>query len=598
MVRTLRRDRVDIRAKSPSTISHTRSSLTLQVSCVPARQCRLKIMSSDPSSSSSSGAPSLRDHLVISLSTLPNPYDLHLTVITSKLQRTSSLFPHTIRPPRCYERQYLVTLGAAIPVDSSKPAQPADVPDVLPSHTQSPPHPSNRSNGHESTNPQQGKPENRVVLLSAIHAYLYTMPKEHNSILYISKVDSSGYLPSSSSRLPVTRTLVSSFIGYHLLPNLRPPGDRLLVQLFARSQGQYLFANSSQNPNKKVSGGLALCGWWKAVYEDVARTFSDDGPSDTSDDLAGSMPAASGSRATVKLLYLLPSYTAEEATGMLRPPRIPLPPGLAWSYEPPSPSKSGTESSTFLTSAIPSFPDDPKTRFLDELVSDADARVQSTQPSSSTATSSNSLGPSSSITLVDDQIGHSSGPDAAQEPKHNGAGSKVATTQPTQAQTIRAKERERDEAQRTAAEGALGRVSAREFWERMGFRQECASGDVTGFFSLEVGPSPEGNSNGDAIDSVNAMTPLSSPNDFSNLLVDRLLTALLNCDFATLALAVEGTAIWLKSAKGIIVDELGQIGWEGCTGAVEAKVGIDTSSTGQKRKEEVVTMLQPRKKKK
>jgi hypothetical protein len=106
----------------------------------------------------------------------------------------------------------------------------------------------------------------RPVLIVALQAYLYTVPSSSLSILYISKVDTSGY---STSRLSLTKKLMTTFISYHL--DAGRVSNRVQVALFARSQGQYLFPNSVQGGGKRVGGGLKLCGWWKGVYEEVVR---------------------------------------------------------------------------------------------------------------------------------------------------------------------------------------------------------------------------------------------------------------------------------------------------------------------------------------
>ena len=444
---------------------------------------------------------SLRDHLLASLSTLPSSLTIRLTLLSSAPKRTTSLFPHVHHPPKCLEREYLITLSSD--TESHCPSSP---------YTTTP----------------AAKP---TVLVSALSAHLYILPAASPpaSILYISKVDSSGYSPLP---LPFTRTLITSFIAYHVLSPCRPT-ERVFVQLFARSQGQYLFANSRLGGSKRVVGGLALCGWWKRVYEDVAQQLSQE----------------------VDLSYLLPSYSAQEAAGMLGRPRRPLPEGVTWEYKPPFSVSfnSASATATSLAMLIPSLPDDPKSRFLDELVAES--------------------------------APHDSSP--------------WRSKSKTDRKSLSQKERDAvdDEEDRRRAEAALGRVSAGEFWERMGFRQECASGDVTGFFTLSVGRASfasekDGSGTGGE--------PKKSRSDLSLAILERLLEALLNVDFGSRGAAVEGSAIWLRSVEAIVRDEVGEEGWARCTGEVQGKVGLgaQVEAKVEKRKEEVVTVLQPRKKKK
>lgn len=225
----------------------------------------------------------------------------------------------------------------------------------------------------------------------------------------------------------------------------------------------------------------------------------------------------------------MPSYSAAEAKGMLRAPTTPPP--VEWEYAPPFIPLNGES----LALLIPSLPDDPKTRFLDELAGEA----------------------------LD------SAPRKGKEQKDPGSPKK------------RKKEQVEDEEDRKVTHAALAKVPPEEFWERLGFRQECTSGDVTGFFAMDVG--------GDTCQTTTA-------HSLPPTLVERLLKSLLNTDFGTRALAADGTKNWLESTRRLVVDEIGEAGWEACTASIEAKGDIDTGE--RKRKEEIVTVLQPRKKKK
>lgn len=289
--------------------------------------------------------------------------------------------------------------------------------------------------------------------------------------------------------------------------------------------------------------------------------------------------------------YTLPSYSFAEAAGMLGAPRRPLSPGLAWTYAPPfgrnlfEPSSAATstlppaETSQPINLAwcIPSLPDDPKTRFLDEIVNDAP--LPSAQRSE----------------------GHASRP-----------------------KTLKEREKQRSEQERKASEATLRKMSTAEYWERMGFRQECSSGDVTGFFHLEsVIPvthglpdtRPQTLSKSDPTADTAADTDADRPTteggsaskaekanaspscEIKAQIVERIHQALLNTDFKTIDYAVEGSEIWQRSVEGLVTDEIGQAGYERCRGVVDAKrdvervVGPDRAEVGR------VTTLQPRKRK-
>jgi len=211
-------------------------------------------------------------------------------VLTSIPKRTSALFPYAAHSPKCFEKEYLITVASEVQYASpnasasaqngsasgsnGEPETASPQVGVDESATTIPPDVSIHQAAEagsislaENTTPAAGSSSTpRRVLVVALQAYLYTIPSTSTSVLYISKVDTSGYSPSP---LPLTRQLLVSFLGFHLDPSTRPSRN-VQVALFARSQSQYLFPNSAQAKGKRVSGGLRLCGWWKGVYEEVA----------------------------------------------------------------------------------------------------------------------------------------------------------------------------------------------------------------------------------------------------------------------------------------------------------------------------------------
>ncbi|KAL0242142.1 hypothetical protein I308_105771 [Cryptococcus tetragattii IND107] len=536
----------------------------------------------------------LRDHLIHSLSPLPNTHPLGLTVLASQPKRTRDLFPHAVHPPKCAQQEWLVVLDSEMGTDKATV----------------------QGQGENKSE------ENPRVLIAAISAHLYTFSSSTPSILYISKVDSSGY-SSSTTPLPLTRHLIRAFILYFLAecPALR-------VQLFARAQRQYLFANSADWKGKKVLGGAGLCKWWKGVYENVASSWAaspGSGPAEPAGSAASAGLELEEKKQNMKLGFILPGYDEQEAKTLLGAGR-PLPKGMHWTYTPPftsplipspsSPSVSGSGSGTrvSLATLIPSLPDDPKTRFLEELVSEH-PRPPNTSKSSTTTTTTSSTttekkqgGQEESKSEPEPESesgsGNGNGPD-----KRQGGGKEGKKTR-------KEHEAEEDAAQRTFAENILHAVGIAEFWERMGFRQECASGDVTGFFTLEAGSVlgmglERKHASGES--SPATTTTATAKNALALLpqaITERLLAALTNLDFANPALAVEGSTIWLEQTHSIVAGEVGEAGWEVCVARIEAKAGqagqarsvtvagAERIGEGVRKREEVVTMLQPRKKKK
>lgn len=519
---------------------------------------------------------------------------LDLVVLQGAPKRTTEIFPHAPSATvRCVDREYLVVVSCglpALPEDSSASdfgnATTADATNGAKSN-EGEKDVTAESEGEGAKGAKVAKGGDKV-LAAAISAHVYTLPNSAAELVYISKVDSSGY---ASACGPLTSVLASSFLGYFLAG----PGT-VAATLFARAQGQYLFPNSVEGGGKRVLGGLGLCGWWKRVFEDAAgRVVNGARATEGPNAKEGSVKPRQ-----VQLSYLLPGYSAAEARGML-PASSALPSGVQWDYKPPFTHR--ILPGTSLATLIPSLPDDPKTRFLEELVDDAldkepytvRERRRSSQASAAKAEPAGS---------------DAAGPDA--KDKSEGAPKDAQKEKERAKLSRKERESEAEEEERRKAYAALEKVPEDEFWERMGFRQECASGDVTGFFHVAVVPDPEG---GDATAAAAAAeaAALSQPpvrrestdsgkppsaKDAHTLpaaLVERILTAMLNTDFGTRALAASGTAFWNQSTRALVVDAIGESGWEACAGSVGAKHGVERV---QKRKEETVTMLQPRKKKK
>ncbi|KAK4683918.1 hypothetical protein P7C73_g6290, partial [Tremellales sp. Uapishka_1] len=349
-------------------------------------------------------------------------------------------------------------------------------------------------------------------------------------LLYISKADSTGYAPSP---LPLTRLLLVSFLRYFVqtIPTLR-------IHLFARSQNQYLFPNSIAGGKKKVLGGIGLCRWWKGVYEDVVEAAAA-GPTETQTD--------------IQLGFLLPSYDEAEARGLLGSSRSRT--EDRWAYRPPFHDDPAELEGVSLAQLIPSLPDDPKTRFLEELV------VESAGPS-----------------LV---------PKKKDKEKE-----KLDPKEVRKEHLLLAREH---------AKAALDKLRPAEFWERMAFRQECISGDVTGFFSL-LSTHPTRTA-GTSITLAPPPTSTQTQAYFSPGIMERFLKTLLNLDFGSREIAVDSTRLWEKSVAGIAKDEMGdEVFQRCCVGIVEKKDGVAEEKGDAKREREkdveAVTMLQPRKKKK
>ena len=340
----------------------------------------------------------LRDALLTGLSNLPGIREFHLHVLVSSPRKHGNLFPFAHPRPRTYLQDILILLS------------------------------------------EQSTPDSPRVLVSAIEACVYNVPSTSCAILYVSKVDSTGQSTAPSP----TPALVRALLLFYADPATRPvSADHLWIHLFARAQNQYLFPNSSEYPKKHPLSDIKLCAWWKRQFSTVA----------------GELAFRVGDTCHAKLYYLLPGLSEFEAFHSLE--RIYPSTGLtvSWTYGHPysqteiplpCPCPSGGDSRRHLGQCIPSFDDDPKSRFIDEIAYTTDADgVRS---------------PSRKRPRTDSLKTHEE--------------------DTVSAETSEKKENRSKKEDQTHKE--VRKVSAEEFWERMSFRQECIAGAVTGFFVMAI----------------------------------------------------------------------------------------------------------------
>lgn len=397
---------------------------------------------------------SLRDALLASLTKLPGRREFHIHVLVSAPRKRIDLFPYAKPRPRAYLQDVVILLSEQTTFDGPR------------------------------------------VMVSAIEAALYHIPATSCGILYISKVDSTG----QASRPSPTATLVHALLKFYADPSTRPiQVDHVWVQLFARAQGQYLFPNSSDYPGKKPLSGVQLCAWWKRVLTDVTKEIRH-----------------SRGDITIRPYYVLPGYSELEATQSLKltaaQPPSDAPADFVWTYghphsqsDVPLPCPPGTMTGgrTNLGHFIPSFDDDPKSRFMDE-------------------------------------IAHTTNADGVSSPKR-----KRQKTGDRRAEPFS------DDEDADHGRGELNKVSPEEFWERMSFRQECISGVMTAFFAVALSsPRKEGEP------TAPAPSPLApQPGQVSPKMVRRVISTLMNHhDFSTKERALRATETLEAAIKGLCED--------------------------------------------
>lgn len=369
--------------------------------------------------------PSLLDYLTTQLQR--NAAGVHPRVIVDVLrsdpQRSHALFPHATNAKlaKVYHEDIFVVLSLPVPVGA--------------------------------TDQNENEDEHVVVPIVGIEAALYTIPATQTSLLYISKVDTTGLASARTETGPrrpnPTRPLVAGFLSYFLL---HPPHNstRVRIHIFARAQSQYLFPGSVDNEEKKILDDKGLIRWWKRTIELAVSSL----PSSA----AASSSSVSALDATPRLFYLIPGLSYLESLPYVPAASQPAtsPP---WTYSHPhsalsSPLHPATDppSAHPLTDHIPAFPDDPKSRFLHSLTS-------------SSVSSSGTEGDYDDVFLA--------------------LASNTFTTRSTPAQKLAETERAIERERKRLIDGVPGGVE--EWWERMAFRQECCAGQLVGFFVVAAG---------------------------------------------------------------------------------------------------------------
>ncbi|KAL8655821.1 MAG: hypothetical protein Q9226_002885 [Calogaya cf. arnoldii] len=180
--------------------------------------------------------------------------------------------------------------------------------------------------------------------------------------LFVSKADSTGFihlLKLPKGTLSPLRTISSVFIT-HLVENRQRKDRQLVVSLFARSQDQYLFPGSIENTGKHVLDDRGLIKWWCRVLEPVLQSSNSD-PEPWLKKEPGHL--------TAKAYLRVPSCDLHETRSFF-PPHVRRNPTLLSKWHPnrdPLRDLGGRSPMAPERCLIPRFPDDPKSRFVDEL---------------------------------------------------------------------------------------------------------------------------------------------------------------------------------------------------------------------------------------
>ena len=191
--------------------------------------------------------------------------------------------------------------------------------------------------------------EKADVLVFAIEILIYSTA--YNTTFFVSKADSTGYLHllnlAKGTPSPL-REISATFLRY-LVEQRQRTNIRSVVSLFARAQDQYLFPGSVEYGGKHVLDDRGLIRWWCRVLNPLIEQST-------------SSNSQSSQWATVNGYLIVPGLDTHETRSY-----IPRGTQSPWTIGHPLREISRHPSDVPPRCLVPRFPDDPKSRYLDEL---------------------------------------------------------------------------------------------------------------------------------------------------------------------------------------------------------------------------------------
>lgn len=194
----------------------------------------------------------------------------------------------------------------------------------------------------------QSSPEakNKQIFVLGVEIFIFTTA--HATTIFVSKADSTGYLHllglPSGTPSPI-REVCATFIDF-LVDKRRRKGVQLVISLFARAQAQYLFPGSVNNKGKHVLDDRGLVKWWCRVLDPLLQS-------------------------TVSGYLVVPGLDTHETRAFV--PRGANASGRWTAGHPLERISHYTREFDWVPPRclIPCYPDDPKSRFRDELDEEA-----------------------------------------------------------------------------------------------------------------------------------------------------------------------------------------------------------------------------------
>ncbi|KAJ0114764.1 hypothetical protein J7T55_004505 [Diaporthe amygdali] len=283
---------------------------------------------------------------------LPKGQKFTINHLSTPPTRTDALHsaPPDARPDRTYRESHFL----AVSVDATARL----------ASSSSPSSPVTPKAAHDSNS------TSRQVLVLGLEIYIFTTAWA--STFFVSKADSTGYL--SLLNLPKgtpspIREISSAFISY-LVEQRRRNNVQTIVSLFARAQNQYLFPGSVENSDKHVLDDRGLVRWWCRVLNSLIETQN------THEDNIFRPSNKTGNWEDIKAYLVVPGLDAYDLRAFL--PRTPAT-SSNWVLGHPLERISHFAREYDWVPPrclVPKFPDDPKSRFRDELDLEASKSAQ------------------------------------------------------------------------------------------------------------------------------------------------------------------------------------------------------------------------------
>lgn len=284
----------------------------------------------------------LLDRLAI---VLPKDYKFVVHHLSTPPTRAEALYspPPGAVSDRTYRESHLLTVS----IDTASKSRPS--PSAAPSLPSSPATP---GGSHDAS---------KHVLVLALEIFIFSTA--WSTTFFVSKADSTGYLHllglPKGTPSPI-REVSSAFIS-HLVEARRRDNVQTIVSLFARAQNQYLFPGSVENSSKHVLDDRGLIKWWCRVLDSVM-----DGQG-THEDAIFRPTSKKGDWEDKKAYLVVPGLDNYESRAFI--PRTPNA-SSNWSLSHPLERISHFAREYDWVPPrclVPKFPDDPKSRFRDEL---------------------------------------------------------------------------------------------------------------------------------------------------------------------------------------------------------------------------------------